>query len=172
MKTCKYIGISGASRSGKSELAEQIQAQLESVGKKSLVIGQDDYCIPKEQLPRIKDRYDWEQPESIDWDRLHAVIDEAKPKYDVVIIEGIFVLDDQKLLECYTTLVELEISHETYWERRKRETRWGLEPDWYIQYVWDYYHQRTKVPTRALRFSGEEPVEFSSLIARFISEYY
>ena len=36
----------------------------------------------------------------------------------------------------YDFSIYVEISKETFLFRRQQETRWGVEPKWYIEHVW------------------------------------
>ena len=127
-----------------------------SIGKSATIIEQDQFCTPEAQLPKIRDRYDWEQPSSIDWPKLHQAIRTANQTNQVVLIEGLFVLDDKLYLNQYDLVIEMEITRDTFFERRKKETRWGHEPEWYINYVWQCYQKRILIPKNAIRLSGEE----------------
>ena len=117
------IGIAGGSASGKTSLARRIQETF-SDRKSVLIIRQDDYYKDQASKPmeeRIKTNYD--HPFAFDNDLLiehiHALLNGEtirKPTYDfvhhtrsditetvnpadVIILEGLFVLEDAKLRE-------------------------------------------------------------------------
>ena len=127
------ILIAGVSRSGKSSLAKELCARLEN----SVHLDQDEFVLPVQDIPLIKDRTDWETPESIDWKKWKLKIQESLESYSYVIAEGIFALGDSTIIEIASTTILLSISKEEYLERRKKETRWGNEPDWFLEHVWD-----------------------------------
>ena len=115
------IGICGASGSGKSTLAKEIKASLDC---DTVIIGQDCYYIDQSYKP-FEERVttDYDDPEIFDHDELLADMDawaEGKPitrkgydyanhcradsselmnPPDVVILEGIHVFHDPRLME-------------------------------------------------------------------------
>lgn len=131
------IGIGGVSQSGKSHLADQLSLRL----KNTRVISLDDFAFPTEQLPKVKDRYDWEVPMAYDFDRLLKEIDLAIPQSDHVIAEGILIFYDPRINERFDKRIFLTINKPVFLARRKKETRWGNEPDWFLEHVWKCYEQ-------------------------------
>lgn len=131
------IGIGGASRSGKSFLARQLAAEYKAAGKSVLVLDQDDFAFPEDELPRIRDRADWDHPLSLDFRRLQEHIRAARARYEVVLVEGILVFFDLEVNDLFDRRIFLVLDKVRFWERRKRETRWGEEPDWYLEHVWE-----------------------------------
>ncbi len=129
----KLILIAGVSRSGKTTLTKYLNEHLNNC----LVIHQDRLVLPKAQIPKVRDRIDWERPESIDWTNLFRLLTESASSYDYIIVEGIFALSNKKLVEQSDYSIALEIDKESYLERRKLETRWGTEPAWFLEHVWD-----------------------------------
>lgn len=128
----KIVLISGVSRSGKSTLAQKLCKDLSN----AVVLHQDKFVLPVDQLPYINDRIDWERPETIDWERLKKDISESQPSKNYIIIEGILTLTDLDIITAADYIISLEIDKHTFTERRKRETRWGNEPDWFLEHVW------------------------------------
>ena len=96
----KLLGIGGVSRSGKSELAQNLLTYYESQGKKVKILDQDKFIIDKRQIPRIKDRLDWEHPDSIDWSTLTGEI-HFNDKYDLKIVEGIFAFTKPEIARLF-----------------------------------------------------------------------
>lgn len=140
----KLILIAGVSRSGKSSLAKMLCTGL----KKSITIDQDSFTLPKSELPKIKGRIDWERPNSIDWKWLLEKYNQSQYSYKHIIIEGIFALSNELITNAADYIISLEISKQTYLERRKKESRWGNEPDWFIEHVWEShlkYHNPREV---------------------------
>lgn len=160
------LAIGGMSRSGKSTLASKLQEKLLEQSLKISVISQDDFCLPSALLPTIKGSPDWELPEGVDWDRYHEFIFRQRQENDWVIVEGIFVFDDPVLLPEYNQSIILDIDYSTFMKRRNKEQRWGEEPDWYVQYVWDAYQKRNTKPDQALNFSGNTSIEINAVIQK------
>ncbi|MDO5122781.1 MAG: uridine kinase, partial [Erysipelotrichaceae bacterium] len=117
------IGIAGGSASGKTTIARRIQETF-SDRKSVLIIRQDDYYKDQSEKPmeeRIKTNYD--HPFAFDNDLLMEHLKElmngrtiSKPTYDfvnhtrsdvteqchpadVIVLEGLFVLEDERLRE-------------------------------------------------------------------------
>jgi nicotinamide/nicotinate riboside kinase len=139
------IGIGGVSRSGKTTLALEMKASYEAKGHRVVVLHQDDFVQPEDKIPLIHDRIDWECPASMDFERLHAAITEAAQRADYVIAEGILVFYDPKVNALFDERILLEIDRDTFLERRALETRWGVEPLWFREYVWESYLKYGKI---------------------------
>lgn len=141
----QLILIAGVSRSGKSSLAKRLCAEL----KNAKHLDQDEFVKPESEIPTIQDRVDWETPESIDWVKWKEAIDQAKEKHEYVIAEGIFALSDKSLIKKADLTILLSISKEEFLERRRKETRWGEEPEWFIEHVWNshlkYYNPHSTI---------------------------
>ncbi len=139
------IGIGGVSRSGKTTLALQMKATYEAKGHTVVVLHQDDYVQPEAQIPLVRDRVDWECPESMDFERLRVAVEEAAQRADYVIVEGILVFYDPAVNALFNERILLEIDRNTFLERRALETRWGVEPLWFREYVWESYLKYGKI---------------------------
>ena len=148
------IGIGGVSRAGKSTLARNIASWLSN--KKVYILEMDDFVFPEERIPKIKNETDWEVPESIDYTRLAKAIAEEKRSTDVVIIEGIMIFNDPKLLALYDRKIFIEIDYESFILRKSKDKRWEI-PDWYFEHIWTSYivHGRVNVDD-ALKLRGTE----------------
>ena len=133
------IGIGGVSRGGKTTRALALKATYEQQGKTVAVLHQDDFTQPKRRIPRIRYKIDWEHPGSMDFRRFENAILEAREQYDIVIAEGILVFYDPAVNALFDERILMEIDRNTFLERRAKETRWGREPRWYIEYVWESY---------------------------------
>ncbi|MBO3697988.1 uridine kinase [Roseivirga sp. E12] len=129
----KLILIAGISRSGKTTLAKQLAHDL----PEAIVLHQDKYVLDESLIPMIRDRTDWESPESVDWTRLHNDYNRLKNEYAFIIIEGIFGLTDPRLLDASNFKILLDLDRGEYIRRRKLERRWGNEPKWFIDHVWE-----------------------------------
>ncbi len=135
------IGIGGVSRAGKTELANRLKEKYEAEGKSVDIFALDDFVKAKEHIPTIQDRIDWEHPDGIDFKSLYDTIKLAKSRYDIIIAEGHLIFSDNLLNSIFDKKLFLEIDRDVFLERRRRETRWGEEPEWYINYVWEAYQK-------------------------------
>ena len=161
------IGIGGVSRAGKTTLSNHILKLYPK--KKSLIISMDEYIHDKEQIPRIKDRIDWETPASVDYERIKQKIEESTEEYDLVITEGILIFYSEAVNKLFNKRVFLNIPKSLFYLRRHSDKRWGEEPKWYIDYVWESYKQYGQLKeafSDTLYISGSEA--FSALM---IDEY-
>ena len=133
------IGIGGASRSGKTSLALSIQKNLEDQGQTSIVISQDTYIFDEKDIPKVRDRIDWEHPESIDFEGFKDAILHARATFSHVIAEGLFCFYDRDIVNLFDKKYFIDISKDTFLKRKSEDTRWGFEPAWYIEHIWKSY---------------------------------
>ncbi|QTN38386.1 hypothetical protein HZ996_04250 [Cryomorphaceae bacterium] len=143
----QLIGIGGLSQAGKTTLAAQLAAGWSD--RRVAVLEMDSFGKPESELPLWVDAEgnsyrDWEHPESIDYDLLVAAVQQASTDHDIVIVEGILVFHDARLWNLFDTRVLLEVEDDLFWERRRRDVRWGAESDAYLQHVLDAYTERKK----------------------------
>lgn len=137
----QLIGIGGISRAGKSTLARLLDDHLVSEHKETLVVAQDMYVLPITEIPRIKDKVDWEHPNSIYWSSLIHHLQYAIYHYEVVIFEGLFCFYHPEINRMLDHRIFVEISRMKFINRKKADLRWGSapEPDWYIDHIWESY---------------------------------
>lgn len=129
------IGIGGVSRAGKTTLAFKIREWL---GKKQVcILHQDKYIQPEHSIPKIKGRIDWEHPYSLDFDKLIDLVKEMEKKYPVVIVEGLMAFHHPELLKMMDRKIYIRISKDAFLNRKTLDNRWGNEPDWYINHIWE-----------------------------------
>ena len=158
------IGIGGISNSGKSLLANKIAQHFSEQSVK--VLCQDDFAIPTPDIPKIKNHADWEIPDSINFDRFYNEILKVRKAFEIVIDEGLFVFYEERLNRLYDKMIYLSISKETFLERKRLDLRWGKEPEWYIEHIWNNHHKYfEKVSKRkeAFQLSGENPVDYQAV---------
>lgn len=152
------IGIGGPSRAGKSTLADALAREITSRGLSCRVIHQDVFVHKRPQLPLIGDHIDWEHPDSIHWKRLRSALKRAQPEADVVLHEGLLAYANPVINKFYDRTLFLHISEPTFRARKAADLRWGQEPEWYVDHIWDSYHHFGK-PTESLpgtiHLSGE-----------------
>ncbi len=131
------IGIGGCSNSGKSALAEKID-NFYTV-KKVKVLCQDDFVKRRDFLTTINGHIDWEIPSTIKFENYLSAVKDASFKYDLVICEGLFAFWFDELNKLYDKKIFLELSKNEFKNRKHSDFRWGKEPDWYINHIWNSY---------------------------------
>jgi len=121
----KIIGISGASRSGKTTLTVGLKQWLQEAGLSVASVHQDDHRRRSSENTTPAGMRTWEGPQFTNWQRFETAVCKAKAWAQVVIIEGYLVLD------CSTTVFHwldglfwVEITKEQLMSRRK-EYPWG-----------------------------------------------
>lgn len=136
------IGIGGVSRAGKTTLAKKISDHFPD--QKRVILHQDDYINAGYDIPQIQERIDWEVPESIDFVRLKYDFRWLYENVDIVIIEGIFAFYDDQINEMYDKKIFVDLGYKNFIDRKNHDTRWGYEPQWYIEHIWDSYQKHRK----------------------------
>ena len=138
------IGIGGVSRSGKGTLCKKIRSWLP--GKVISTIHMDEYVYPENEIPKIRDETDWEIPESVNFTRLATSIAEKKNQYDIILVEGIMIFYDPKLVALFDRKIFVEIDYDTFMVRKRQDQRWKI-PEWYYEHIWTSYIINGKVHT-------------------------
>jgi len=159
------IGIGGVSNAGKTTLASRLQKQLGHLRVK--VLCQDDYAKPINDIPRIRGHVDWETPESIDLAKYYKHILEAQRSHDIVIAEGLFAFCDNHFNRHYDKRIFLTINKKTFWERKSKDLRWGREPDWYIEHIWQSHFRCGVIKVvndKTLVISGDQMVDMDQIL--------
>ena len=136
------IGIGGVSRAGKTTLAKKIINRFPD--KKRVILHQDDYINAGYDIPQIKERINWEVPESIDFLRLKYDFKWLSEHVEIVILEGIFAFFDDELNRLYDVKLFVDIGYKDFINRKLLDKRWGYEPLWYIHHIWDSYQEHRK----------------------------
>ncbi len=139
------IGIGGVSNAGKSKLARRIKNYYSS--KKVLILCQDDYAFPNEKIPLIRDHINWECPESIDFERYEAALKLGIENNEIVIAEGIFAYYKESITRLMDKKIFLTLDSRFFFMRKNIDLRWGKEPDWYIEHIWNEHIRYCKQNT-------------------------
>jgi nicotinamide/nicotinate riboside kinase len=161
------IGIGGVSRSGKSTLANLLVTYFRKNGKKAIILHQDDFVFPETKIPKIKNKTDWESPQSIDFKQYNEVIELFRTRFDIVIAEGLFAFYDYNINQNYDKKFHVKISKRTFLIRRAMDIRWGYEPTWFIDHVWQSflkYGKPSKVLKGIVNISGEDEFDMEKVI--------
>jgi len=129
------IGIGGVSRAGKTTLAYKIR---EWIGKDDVcILHQDKYIMPEAKIPRINDHLDWEHPDSLDFKKLQHLALKKSQEYPYVIVEGLMVFYNKDLLKLMENKIYINITKDAFLNRKTLDNRWGKEPKWYIEHIWE-----------------------------------
>mmetsp|Transcript_30564 Transcript_30564/g.50604 ORF Transcript_30564/g.50604 Transcript_30564/m.50604 type:complete len:530 (-) Transcript_30564:70-1659(-) len=135
----KLIGISGASRAGKSTLARLLVERLASEGLRTTVVQQDSYfdvrCM---DLSAFDGLGNWEAPEALDHvafaDAVHSNSSEG---VDLVIAEGFQAFHDPSLVASMDLKIWLDIGKAAAHDRRMRTSH---VPEQYFQdAIWPHH---------------------------------
>ncbi len=159
------IGIGGVSMAGKSTLAGLIKSAYP--GKKVCILCQDDYVLPQKQIHLVNGKTDWENPASIDFDEYIASVVARDIENQIVIAEGLFAYYDSTLNDLYDKKLFIEISKETFFNRKRLDARWDIEPEWYIHHIWNSYLKFGKLPDKqrfVMKINGVVSVDINKLI--------
>jgi len=157
------IAIGGVSRSGKTFLSEILSRYLEN----SIVIHQDTYIPPEHEIPLINDHIDWERPEAIDWISFENAIIKAKQSYKYVIVEGLFAFWNEKIDHHYDKHIFILLSKPVFEQRKREDLRWGAEPDWYIEHIWQghlRYGFKPRTLPNCMVINGELDFDINEII--------
>lgn len=161
------ILISGYSQSGKSSLASWLTTVLPA----SIHLEQDSYVLPEHEIPTLRNRTDWESPESIDWQRWNQRISKELKQNQYVLAEGLFVRHDKASVQNAALIIQLTIPYAIFLQRRKNDQRWGQELDWYLQHVWEshFKNKQKEKGTADMTFGFITQADYCDIYERIIS---
>lgn len=131
------IGIGGISNSGKTELAKSLKRNF--YNEKVAILCQDDYVFPKDKIPKINGHIDWEITDSVDFIKYREAVISATYSNDIVISEGLFGFFDQQLVDLMSFSIFLTLDYKSFYNRKINDLRWGREPDWYIEHIYNSF---------------------------------
>ena len=161
------IAIGGVSRAGKSTLSRLLKAKIEALGVSVTIIEQDKYVYKEKDIPKIKDKVDWESPKSINFEKFDKAITSAGKKYDHVIVEGLLVYYQEKLVKKFSRSIFLKIPKTLFVTRKKIDLRWGSEPEprWYINHIWESYKRygELNLPKDIIKLTGKRKFDLDAL---------
>ncbi len=172
------IGIGGVSNAGKTTLATRLKEKLSAL--RISILCQDDFAHPTFEIPRINGHVDWEVPESIDLARYYRHILKGREENDIVIAEGLFAFCDKHIYNHYDKKIFLTIRKETFWRRKSKDLRWGKEPEWYMEHIWESHFKcgmLKEVDENTIILSGEETIDLDKLLPfleteKFVSQVF
>lgn len=143
------IGISGATCSGKSTLANKIHENF----PKSVMVRQDDYFLPSDDPRHIKiqelNHLNWDLITSLDMQKMHSdiikilesrKINTAISKKTVLILDGFLLFRHKEITDLCDRKYFLTLTKEQCWERRKdRKYDPPDVPGYFEKVVWPEY---------------------------------
>ncbi|MFH1120939.1 MAG: hypothetical protein V1775_14070 [Bacteroidota bacterium] len=91
------------------------------------------------EIPKIKNHIDWERPEAIDWISFRKAIESNILSGKTVIVEGLFAFHNKEINNLYDKMIFITLSREEFLRRKRIDLRWGREPEWYINHIWDSF---------------------------------
>lgn len=133
------LAIGGASRSGKSTLARLLVNHFRDSGKTAIVLYQDDFVFPTSQIPKVRDKVDWENPASINHELFREMVKFYSSRFEILILDGFLIYHDPKLGEIIDKRIFVNISKETFLKRKELDLRWGDIPRWFFEHIWESY---------------------------------
>ena len=139
-----FIGITGGTGAGKSTIANSLQDKYPN---KIGLVQLDDYFKPSTEVTEFKGYRNWDHPNMLDFDKIvkdlselsqgKSVMIETKneklnPEYKktrkkvsvelspkpIILVEGHFVLFDERIRGFLDTSIWLDVDYEKRWERR------------------------------------------------------
>lgn len=136
---------------------------------KAIVLHQDEYVKAEKDIPMIQDHIDWEVPESIDWDTWQEAIELGLQQSNMVIAEGLLVFAHEGLNAKFDKAIYVQIPKEVFLERKRQDLRWGKEPEWYIDYIWNAHLEQGMPPSEMniLQVEGNKPLD-ENLLKEFL----
>lgn len=155
------IGIHGCSRSGKTTLSKLLKEKI----SKCKIIHQDHFVKKQEDLLKIynpidkKEEIDWDTPHSIDFDKFYEEVKNELEKYQVIIIEGFLLMEDERITNLLNLLIQINISKDNFVKRRRDPTsEWGIESEFYTEFVWEC-HLKCKKGINPIIIDGDKTVQ-------------
>lgn len=142
------IGIGGVSRAGKTSLAFKIREWLGY--DEVTILHQDEFIQPMKSMPMINGHVDWEHPRSLDFKDLFDRVNAEKELKKYVIVEGLMVFWSEELCALFDKKIYLKIGKEAFLSRKTLDNRWGNEPDWYINHIWNNHFIYGLIPDNDL----------------------
>ncbi len=136
-----------------------------------MVLSQDDFVLPEEHIPQIKDRTDWEHPDSINWSAWQRAIDSNQEDCDYLILEGLFAFQPMAKTTKVSHQYYLSMEKDAFIEERKREQRWGFEPLWFIEHVWEshFIHGLPDEPEKTRKYHNIRQQDYPAILNQITS---
>ena len=127
------IGIGGVSRAGKTTLAKYLRENLTD----AQILCQDDFVLPESQIPKIRNRVDWENPDSINWTSWTNAVQKSHQEKQFTILDGLFAFYDHGINSKMDISFYLTLDKSIFLDRKDQDERWGIEPEWFLTHIWE-----------------------------------
>jgi len=137
------VGIGGISRSGKTQLAHEIQSRIGV--ERCNVISLDNFTKPKNEIPFYNNQIDWEHPKGLDFSKLEKEIKISTSKYSHTIVEGFLIFYEPNIKDMFDMSIYLSISKKTFVKRKFNDLRWGKITKEYIEHIWQSHTKNGRV---------------------------
>ncbi|XP_020278743.1 nicotinamide riboside kinase 2 [Pseudomyrmex gracilis] len=160
------VGISGATCSGKSTLANRIGNNFPG----SITVRQDDYFLPPDDPRHIKipelNHMNWDLITSLDMERMRFDIMKiirtrekraTDSRKTVLILDGFLLFKDKTIADLCDLKYFLTLTKEQCWERRKNRAYDPPDvPGYFDKVVWPEYEKYVKEITQ----DGDRTIKF------------
>ncbi len=159
------IGIGGVSNSGKSALADRLKSAFQT--KSVAVVCQDDFTIPAQKIRKTGDHIDWENPQSMDFKNFRRVIIDVAKDHEIAIAEGLMVFYDPEVNRLFDKRIFVDLPYEVFARRKSADLRWGKEPGWYIDHIWNSFLQFGQPPQYGqpvIHIDGTQPFDVQQIV--------
>ena len=123
-------------------------------------------------MPLVRGQIDWENPDSLDFASFREEILKVQKEYDYIIAEGLMVYWNPEVYQLFDKSIFIEISKETFLNRKTLDFRWENEPDWYIEHIWNNHFVYGRTPENmrdVLCMSGENQF-ISDIVKHYLED--
>jgi nicotinamide/nicotinate riboside kinase len=138
------VAIGGCSRAGKTTLAEKLMWECRLRNHQAISIHLDDFVKKLSEIPRHNNEPDWEHPAIVDVALITHTLQSIKDRFSVIFLEGHLVYAIAELMPFYKKQILIEIPEEIFFERRKRDYRWGIPEEAQLPYIWQSWQKYGK----------------------------
>jgi uridine kinase len=162
------IAVGGCSTSGKSKFASQLANMLQNnYEKKTKILCQDDFVKQKKDIPLINGHTDWEIPESIEFMLFKNAIIHADENNEIVIAEGLMIYFLPEINKLYDLNFFIDINRKTFFERKTKDFRWGKEPIWYIEHIWESFlkYGQPETVKNIIHIDGTKKININKIVS-------
>ena len=80
---------------------------------------------------------------------MRDIFEQAPPelkKYEIVIAEGLMIYYHRQTVDLFNKRLFVDLDKATFLKRKSRDLRWGKEPPWYMEHIWESYLKYGIIP--------------------------
>lgn len=167
MSKRSVIVIAGVTCGGKTTITNNLTNTFDNLS----ILHQDDfyYSNYKDHLKSIPelDYHLWDTINAFDMDKMIATINSQTS--NILVLEGILLLDDIRILKLSDLFIFIILDKETCWKRRQSRTYLPPEPAGYFEnYAWPEYERHLeKIKTyknNIIFLNGSDSINFNTNI--------